>query len=51
VNLQNVLSTKPGGCGDRRRGRPKLRTCNKLEDDIAQVGCRNWRIKAQSIQE
>jgi hypothetical protein len=26
----------------------KLRWCDELEEDFAQVGCRNWRTKAQS---
>ena len=42
------LCTKPGGNGDRRRGRPKLRWCNELKEDFTQVGCRNWRTNAQS---
>jgi hypothetical protein len=25
-----------------------LRWCDNLEEDIAQVGCRNWGINAQS---
>jgi len=45
---KKVLCTKPGGTGDRRRGRPKLRWCNELEEDFAQVDCRNWRTNAQS---
>jgi hypothetical protein len=38
---KKVLCTKPGGYGDRRRGRPKLRWCDELEEFITQVGCRN----------
>ena len=33
---------------ERERGRPKLRWCDELEEDITQIGCRNWRINAQS---
>jgi len=51
VILQNVLCTKPGGNGDRRRSRPNLRWCNEIEEDITEVvGCRNWRINVQSRQ-
>jgi hypothetical protein len=42
---KKVLCTKPGGTGDRKRGRPKLRWCDELED-VARVGCRNWRLNA-----
>jgi hypothetical protein len=45
---KKVLCTKPGGNGDRRRGRPKLWWCDELEEDFAQVDCRNWRTNAQS---
>jgi len=45
---KKVLCTKPGENGDRRRGRPKLRWCDELEENFAQVGCRNWRTNAQS---
>jgi hypothetical protein len=33
-----VLCTKPGGSGDRRRGRPKLRKCDESEKDVSSVG-------------
>jgi hypothetical protein len=46
--VKKVLFMKPGGSGDRRRGRPKLIWCDELEEDVAWVGCRNWRINAQS---
>jgi len=36
--------------GDRKRGGPKLRWCDELEEEVTQVGCRNWRINAQSRQ-
>ena len=45
---KNVFCIKPKGNWDRRRGRPKLRWCNELEEDIKWIGCRNWRINAQS---
>jgi hypothetical protein len=45
---RKVLCTKPGGIGDRKRGRPKLRWCDELEEDVARVGCRNWRSNALS---
>jgi hypothetical protein len=44
---KKVLCNKPGENGY-RRGRQKLRWCDKLEEDFAQVGCRNWRTNAQS---
>jgi hypothetical protein len=47
---KEVLCTKPQGSGERQRGRPKLSWCDKLDEEIAQVGCRNWRINAQSRQ-
>jgi hypothetical protein len=43
---RKVLCTKPGGIGGRKRGRPKLRWCDEIED-VARVGCRNWRLSAQ----
>ena len=45
---KKVLCTKPGANGDGGRGRPKLRWRGELEEDYAQVGCRNWRTNAQS---
>jgi hypothetical protein len=42
---KKVLCTKPGRSGYGRRGTPKLRWCNKLEEDFLWDGCRNWRIK------
>jgi hypothetical protein len=44
---RKVLGTKPGGTGY-RRGTPKLRWFNEVEEDIARVVCRNWIINAQS---
>jgi hypothetical protein len=46
---RKVLCTKPGGIGDRKRGRPTLRWCDDL--DVVRVGCRNWRLSAQSGEE
>ena len=46
--LKKVLCIKRQGNVDRRRGRPKLRWSDKLEEDIALVGCRIWRINVQS---
>jgi len=37
-----LLPTKPGGREDRRRGRPMLRWCDELEEDVAMDGCRNF---------
>jgi hypothetical protein len=39
---RKVLCTQPRGTGDRKRGTPKLRQCNELEEDVARVGYRNW---------
>jgi hypothetical protein len=44
---KKVFCVKPRGNGD-RRGRPKLRWCDKLEEDVAWVMCRHWRIYTQS---
>jgi hypothetical protein len=33
--------TKPGGREDERRGRPKYRWYDELEEDVAMGGCRN----------
>jgi len=38
---KKVLCTKPRGNGDRRNGRPKLRWCDDLNDDVqdgAEIG-------------
>jgi hypothetical protein len=40
---KKVLYTKLGGNVDRRQ-RLRLRWCDKLEGDVACVGCRNWRL-------
>jgi len=37
--------TKLVGNEDRRRGRPKMRMCDELEE-VARAGCRTWRINA-----
>ena len=47
---RKVLCSKPGGIGDRKRGRPKLRWRDELED-VARVECRNWKLNAQSREE
>jgi hypothetical protein len=44
---KKVLCIKRGGNRD-RRGKPKLRWCDKLEEKIALVGCRIWRISILS---
>jgi hypothetical protein len=45
---RKILCAKPGGMGDRKkRGRPKLMSCHELQEDVARVGCRNWRNNAQ----
>jgi hypothetical protein len=46
--VSKVLCTEPGEIGDRKRGRPKVRWCDELEEDVVRVGCRNWRINTQS---
>jgi hypothetical protein len=38
---KSFLPTKPGGREDRRRGRPKFKWCDELEEDVAMGGCRN----------
>jgi hypothetical protein len=48
---KKVLCTKPGGIGVRERGRPQLRWCGELEEDVTQAGCRNWRLNTQSGEE
>jgi hypothetical protein len=45
---KKVLCTEPGGTGNRKRGRPKLRWCDEVEKDVARAGCRNYRLTAQS---
>ena len=41
---KKVLCTKPARKEARRRGRPKLRRCNELEEVVARAGCKTWRI-------
>jgi hypothetical protein len=48
---RNVICTKPGGIGGRKRGRPQWRWCDELEEDVVRVRCRNWRLNAQSREE
>ena len=47
---KKVPCTKAEVNGDRKRGRSKYRWCDKLEKEVTQIRCRNWRIKAQSRQ-
>jgi hypothetical protein len=47
---REVLCNKPGGNGDRKRGRPQLRWY-EVEEDVPWVGCRNWRPNAHSREE
>jgi len=49
-SAKRVPCTKAEVNGERKRGRPKLRWCDKLEKEVTQVGCRNWRINEQSRQ-
>ena len=39
-----VLLSKPGG--KRPRGRSRLRWEDGVEEDVARLGCRNWKILA-----
>jgi hypothetical protein len=48
---RKVLCIKPGEIGGRKRGRPKFRWCDELEEDVARVGCRNRRLNALSREE
>jgi hypothetical protein len=48
---RKALCPTSGGVAGRKRGRQKLRWCEALEEDVARVGCRNWKIMAQSRQE
>jgi hypothetical protein len=45
---KTVLCAKPGGNEDRRRGRPKLKMSDELEEVVARAGCRTRRINAQA---
>jgi hypothetical protein len=45
---KKVLCTEPGENGYRKRSKRKLRWSDELEEDVTGVGCRNWRINAQS---
>jgi hypothetical protein len=49
--VRKVLCPKPGGIGGRKRGRRQLRWCDELEEDVVRIGCRNWRLNAQSREE
>jgi hypothetical protein len=50
-SVEEVFCIKPEESGDRRRGRPKLSWREESEEDVALVGCRNWRIHALSKEE
>jgi hypothetical protein len=44
-----VLNTKMEG--DRKRGRPKKRWINDVEQDLRKLGLRNWRSRAGDRQQ
>jgi hypothetical protein len=48
---KEVLCTKPVRNKARRRGRPKLRRCNELEEVVARAGCKTWTINEQTRKE
>ena len=41
---RRILLIEPGG--KRPRGRPRLRWEDGVEEDVARLGCRNWKIVA-----
>ena len=41
---RRVLLSEPGG--KRPRGRPWLRWKDEVQEDVARLGCRNWKIAA-----
>jgi len=43
---RRVLLIEPGG--KRPRGIPRLRWEDGMEEDVARLGCRNWKIVAQN---
>ena len=46
---KRALYGHPGGT--RKRGRPRLRWLQDVEDDLRRVGCRRWRQRAQDRDE
>jgi hypothetical protein len=50
-SARKVVCAKAGGTGDRKIGRPEMRWRDMLEEDVARVGCRNWRLNAQPREE
>ena len=41
---RRVLVSEPGG--KRPRGRTRLRWEDRVEEDVARLGCRNWKVAA-----
>ena len=41
---RRVLLSEPGG--KRPRGRPRLRWEDRVEEDVARLGCINWKVAA-----
>jgi hypothetical protein len=45
---KKIFTGRPGG---RRRGRPRKRWVDDLEDDLHKLGVRRWRVRAESREE
>ena len=43
---RRVLLSEPGG--KRPRGRPRLRWADRVKEDVAKLGCRNWTVAARN---